>query len=234
MRLYTNSFVLAFTLLTVITYGQSKQKKNERDTTKQWEIGLDLLWLIDKNQIPATSIFARYNYLNKNGKYNAWRLRVGIDNNRYDSSQVSNLEPREINTFSLLLRPGLEFQRNISKNARFYYGFDTHLYTYRQKFHYVTSIAPDPSVWEGELRTFEFGFIPFIGLKYYPAKWCALSLESSLNIIYRIKRDKDQTGTVAFPGTGKGERNVDDFNINISPIAVLNFSFIINKKQHEK
>ena len=195
---------------------------------------MDLLWLIDKNQIPATSIFARYNYLNKNGKYNAWRLRVGIDNNRYDSSQVSNLEPRESNTFSLLLRPGLEFQKNISKGAIFYYGVDAHFFMYRQEFHYVVSITPDPNVWEGKLKTFEFGLIPFVGLKYRPFNWCAISVESSLNAIYRIKRDKDYTGTVAYPRTARGEANVDDFRIKMSPITVVNFSFIINKKQNEK
>lgn len=228
-------FILAFLILsTLSTYGQSK-KKNESDSTKQWEIGLDLLWLINKNQVPATSIFTRYNYLNKKNKLSAWRLRVGIDNNNYDSSQVDNLEPRDINTFSLLLRPGVEFQKSISKRSLFYYGLDVHFYVFRQKFYNVVSSTPDPNISEGKFKTFEFGLIPFVGFKYYPTKWFALSIESTLSATYRIKRDKGQTGTVAFPGSGgKSEKNVDDFNIKISPITVVNFSYIINKKLNEK
>ncbi|QSE98252.1 hypothetical protein [Fulvivirga lutea] len=230
-----NKLILLLLILpTIAAHGQSEKNVADIDSTKSWEVGTDLLWLIDKNTLPATSLFARYNYLSKKGSSKAIRLRIGIENNMYDSSQVLNSLPRTEDSFSLLLRPGLEFKRILSPQSIFFYGMDAHFLLYSQDFRFVTSIAPDPSLYEGTDKTTELGLIPFIGVKYQPVVWLAVSLESSLNAVYRIRRYTDQTGTVTSPGQGRGEINVDDFKINIDPITVLNLSIIINRKPNEK
>lgn len=228
MRLYTSSFILAFILLTSITYGQTKNKKNETDTTKHWEVGLDLLWLIDKNQVPSTSLFGRYNFVDKGNSYKAWRFRIGMDNNYYDSSRINGMMPHDIKVNSILLRPGFEWQKRPNLKYTFFYGGDLNLFYRQEKFKNIIATVPEPLQYDGTFKTWELGLVGFIGFKYSPIKWLSISTESTLNIMYRIRRDKSQTGPPAFPGaSGESGLSVDDFHINVFPISVINLCFKI-------
>src|SRR5690606_34787895 len=92
--------LLAFLFIPFL-YNAQAQKKNKpilipiqqkEDTLVRytWEIGTDLLWLIDKNVLPATNIFIRKNLVTKNDRLTALRLRFGLDLNKMDSSQIWN------------------------------------------------------------------------------------------------------------------------------------------------
>jgi hypothetical protein len=59
----TRKIVALLIFLMAVGYGQVRKTNKEKDTTRQWELGLDLLWVIDKNQVSATSLFARYNFV---------------------------------------------------------------------------------------------------------------------------------------------------------------------------
>jgi len=75
MRKFLISIIL---LQTVIVKAQTASEIHNKDTINTWEIGTDLLWLIDKNQVPATSLL-----INKISK--AWRLRLGVNTSRMDN-----------------------------------------------------------------------------------------------------------------------------------------------------
>lgn len=227
-RLYISSLILTFSLLTFSTYGQTEKKKSERDTTRQWEFGLDLLWLIDKNQVPPTSIFARYNFIDIHNRHKAWRLRIGVNNNYYDSAQTNGTLPHDININSVLIRPGFEWQMKPSLKYTFFYGGDLNLFYRQEKFKNIITIVPEPLQYDGTFKTWELGLVGFIGFKYSPNKWLSVSAESSLNIMYRIRRDESQTGPPAFPGaSGKSNLSVDDLKINMFAISVINLCFKI-------
>jgi hypothetical protein len=225
------SFILAFFFLSTVTvYGQTRKKQNERDTTKQWEIGLDLLWLIDKNQVPSTSLFARYNFINKNKQNRAWRFRLGVDNSTYDSAQINDPRDNEIDIISPYIRVGYEWQKEISDKTSFFYGVD--ISTLYSQYKSKIVLYPGPNLYQVTDKTWEFGVIPFLGFKYRPAKWLAVSTESSLNFIYRIRREKDKVTDINFPNSsgGQGKIDINEFRVQLIPITVINLSFYLTTK----
>ncbi len=211
------------------TYGQAK-KKNERDTTKQWEIGLDLLWLINKNQVPSTSLFTRYNFVNKENQKRAWRFRLGVDNSAYDSAQITETRDNEIDIIAPYIRMGYEWQKDVSERVSFFYGVDVSgLYSqYKAKIIYYVPIR----LLQETDKTWEFGIIPFIGFKYKPVNWLSISTESSFNFIYRVRRQKSKFTDLDFPNDpgSNGKIDINELKMSFLPITVINLSFYLNKK----
>ena len=225
-RVYKNSLVIALVLLSIIAFGQANEKKSQSDSTNQWEIGLDLLWLIDKNQVPAKSIFIRRNFVDAAGKHKAWRLRIGVDNSYYDSTQTDGILPHDIDVNSILIRPGFEWQKKLSSKYTFFYGSDVHLFYWQEKFKKIYTIVPEPMLFTGTYKTWEVGLVGFLGFKYFPNKWFSISSESSLNLIYRLRRDESNTGSAAYPASsGHSNLSVDELKINVFPISVINLCF---------
>jgi len=216
-------------LLTISTYGQTKKKKNEGDTTRQWEIGLDLLWLVNKNLVPSTSLFARYNFVNKYNQKRAWRFRLGVNNKTYDSAQINDPRNNEINIMAPYVRLGYEWQKDINEKASYFYGTDIVSYYSHKKT--IQVLYPGSNLLQATDETWGFGVSPFIGFKYRPISWLALSAESSLNFMYRIRRERDKVTDINFPNSSglQGKIDVNDFNILFSPITVINLSFYFNK-----
>jgi hypothetical protein len=211
-----------------VVFGQAKN--NKKDSLNSWEVGLDLLWLIEKNQVPATSLFARYNFASSKNEKRAWRFRLGIDNSTYDSAQINDPRDNEIDSISPYVRVGYEWQKAISERATYFYGVDVSTLYSQYKSKIV--IYPGPNLLQVTDKTWEFGVIPFIGFKYRPIKWVAISAESSLNVAYRIRREKDKVTDIDFPNSsgGQGKIDVNDFSIQFLPITVINLSFYLTKK----
>lgn len=86
---------------------------------KKWEIGLDLLTLINKNQLPAPSIFVRHSSNNNS----ALRLRFG-------GNLPINGQPAPIENI-YFIRPGYERIQSFSKKASLHYGVDFFYEKYR-------------------------------------------------------------------------------------------------------
>ena len=105
------NYVLALVALLYCTHTQAQTKKSSdtlADTTRlKWEIATDLLWLIDKNQIPASNIFVRKHITRENGKLGAQRLRVGVsfddnDGQFDDSDNYFGMFEKQYFSFSCL------------------------------------------------------------------------------------------------------------------------------------
>jgi len=220
---------LILLLLSLLNFDLTAQVKD--DTIKSWEVGADLLWLIDKNQVP-TSVFVRSNYVTKKNKLRAWRLRLGMDLSINDSSQITNPQDNERDLFTPFVRVGYEWQYKVADKATFFYGADASLLYSKEKVIEVRTIVPPPGLLDQEInKTIEFGLIGFIGAKYQATGWLALSIESSLNIIYRIRRDEFKTTSIDFPNAqgSFGFIHVNELVINFLPITVINISFNINR-----
>ncbi len=230
MKKNTNKIILALAILsTFTTYGQTKKKQNERDTTKQWEIGLDLLWLIDKNHVPPTTLFVRYNFVNDKNEKRAWRFRLGVDYSTYDSAQLPNPRDNEIDIVAPYMRLGYEWQKEINQKSSYFFGVDFSAFYSQYKAKIV--IYPGPNLLQATDKTWEFGAIPFIGFKYRPTKWLAISTEISLNFIYRIRREEDKVTDINFPNDPGGQSKIDvnDFTTGFQPISVINLCFYLTK-----
>ena len=91
---------------------------------KSWEVGTDLLWLINKNQLPPSNIFVRRNLETQKGTRHGWRLRVGADVSIRDSVNVTDPIDNELNETYLLLQIGHEWQYSVSEKALLYFGAD--------------------------------------------------------------------------------------------------------------
>jgi len=231
MLIEKSKLLLIFSLLWTFTAsGQVKKTSSEKDTTKQWEIGTDLLWLIDKNQVPPTSLFVRYNFVNIKNQKRAWRFRLGVDNSIYDSAQIVDTRDNEIDIISPYVRVGYEWQREINKKVSYFYGFDASI-LYSQYKAKIVYYAPIRLLQETD-RTWEFGAIPFIGFKYRPVNWLAVSTESSFNLIYRVRRQKSKFTDINFPNDpgSNGKIDVNELRTFFRPLTVINLSFYLNKK----
>jgi hypothetical protein len=226
----TRKIVALLILLMTVGYGQVRKTEKEKDTTRQWELGLDLLWLIDKNQVPATSLFARYNFVNKKSQQRALRFRVGVDNITYDSAQIDVPMNDKIDIFSPYLRIGYEWQREINQKASYFFGVDLSG-KYSQYKANIVYYGPIRLLQETD-KKWEFGIIPFIGFKYNPVSWLALSSESSISIIYRVRRQKYKFTDIDFPNDpgSNGKIDVNELKVSFLPLTVINLCFYLNKK----
>ena len=233
MRKFLISIIL---LQAVIVKAQTASEIHNKDTINTWEIGTDLLWLIDKNQVPATSLFVRYNFTNKKNKQMAWRLRLGVNTSRKDSSQIADPQDNEKYIFAPYLRSGIEWQNKTSAKSLVFYGVDASLSYSQEKIKTIVTTIPPPGVLSQEInKTLEAGLIGFIGFKYEPTAWFALSIESSLNIFYTIRRDEFKTTSIDFPDDEgfHGFIHTNEINIKFTPITIINLSFYLNRTNYE-
>jgi hypothetical protein len=217
-------------LLPMLVTGQSVKKDNVKDTSSQLELGVDLLWLINKNQIPAATVFGRFNYVRNQHSKRAWRFRLGVDNRTYDSAQINDPRNNEMDIIAPYLRVGYEFQKDINKKASYFYGIDVSAFYSVYKAKMV--IYPGPNLVQITDKTFETGLMPFLGFKYKPTEWLAISMESSVGFMYRIRREKDKVTDIDFPNSSgcRGKIDLNEFKIKFLPITVINMSFYLNRK----
>lgn len=223
---------LAFIISFAITTRGQENKKKLKDSTRHWEVGLDLLWLINKNQVPATSIFFRYNFQDKQQRHKAWRVRLGFDTNNLDSVQIAGKDIK-IDKISPYLRSGFEWQKVISSHFGYFYGTDISVnYTYTKDSR-LYNIFPsnDRVLSESKDKSWLFGAHGFFGIMYRPIKWFSISSETSINFIYQIREFRltsvdPANPQIAYSGTSGFDSN--SVRTSINPISVLNICFTLN------
>jgi hypothetical protein len=150
----------------LLLYAPTAQAQDKHDslTRYKWEIGTDLLWLIDKNTLPPTSIFVR-----RHTEKGAWRLRVGYNYQNNERRLFDTLDLYQTEQHEVLFRMGYEQKRN-QKKFQLFYGTDIHLgYVYqKQDDYYDTDTNPGiDSRTFGNRKTLGIGLVTFIGLKYH-------------------------------------------------------------------
>lgn len=181
-----------------------------------WEIGTDLLWLIDKNILPATNIFIRKNLVTKNDRLTALRLRFGLDLNKMDSSQIWNNNPVERFHISPFMRIGHEWQAQVDR-FQLFYGVDLHLlYSYNfERFEHTNRGTGGT----GRINLFQVGPVGFIGIKYFLNSYLSLSMEGGYQALYESFVLKGRSTST------RNETHRTELSMNLIPIHFINFSY---------
>lgn len=147
----------------------------------KWEVGTDLLWLIDKNTLPKYALLVRRQI----GQHGAVRLRGGyLKNSNY-------LAFREFNSNTAsLIRIGYEYQKPLStlkgSTKSMLYGGVDYFWRYENNRYGIYDVqTPAPTVGTGlgtNDITHERGGAAFIGFKYFVTTYLSFSVESSFQI----------------------------------------------------
>ena len=214
--------LLLFCLL-IVALIASAQQRPVTDLTSQpkWEVGTDLLGLIDKNTLPKYSLLIR----RQMGQHGAIRLRGGYQKDpTYLSWRQAN------NNTSSLIRIGYEYQKPLSSLAGstkslIYGGID--VFSRYEKDYVEDYVTPYPAPYVGTgtailSTTREKGGAIFIGFKYFLTHYLSLSVESSFQIS-QVRYSQRETAFL------RQYDYVIDFlprsDIQFLPINTVNLSF---------
>lgn len=216
-----NSSWLIIVILSLFSYSATLAQQNPITNLvdqPKWEIGTDLLWLIDKNTLPKYSLLVR----RKIGQHGAIRLRGG-----YTKKSVQPHFPNENedNQYSLI-RIGYEYQKNLSlKNGSVkslvYGGLDLFSRYQFDSFQLENTITNPGQVLVVRVNetTNDKGGAAFIGFKYFLTTYISLSAESSF-----------QLSSLQFSsrGSAPGFNSGIDYTVGtyqFLPLNTINFSF---------
>lgn len=203
--------------------GQDETHLKPKD--KNWEVGMDLLWLIEKGSIPPGSLFLRKNYIGKNGIGRALRLRLGIDANKINSTPDASPGDTDTRRIGPYLSIGTEWQKSMGERSIFFYGVDLGIQYSHLKTELQYSQNPSP-LREIVENTWQTDAISLIGFKYKVTDWLAFSVESTFNISYSRKNQKSISLTADSTTPEKSTSFRNTFGTNLNPITVVNFHYI--------
>jgi hypothetical protein len=193
---------------------------------KTWDAGTDLLWLINKNTLPATSVFVRYNVSHKYSLPGAIRLRVGIDLSLKDSITIYPPPKDNINHFAPFVRLGYEWQHRKGR-YEFYYGADMQVSYSSLRLKQIVYGTQNYS-YDGKFKRLEIGPVGFAGMKFFLSEHISFSAEASFNLIYRCRRDYSES--YPYPGNPgdlptTSKMNINELNVRFYPISVININY---------
>ena len=223
-RTLNSILILAITLLLpILLFGQSKKGQNKKDTTRHWEIGTDLLWLINKNSVPP-SLFGEYYFKQQEGKLQrGLRFRLGIKYSNEDSVKTDGLYPSNRTVFNPELRLGFVWIKSISRNFRTLYASEAWInYGYTK-----TKSTTINNNYLERFRIVKFGPCFSVGFKYYLDPKISISLESSLTFNTRIFDHKGKAFDSVNPDIiyGTAHENTTSFFLELEPIQVINITY---------
>ncbi len=233
MRYY---FLLLASILFTVTAIDCKAQNAKVDTSfhPHWEIGVDLLPLIDKENAPKNSLFARRNYFHQNGKGRAWRMRAGAEVEVRDFSDVAHWTPSTFRTYAPYLSIGHEWQR-VSNKFRWFFGIDGGVsYSRRNDFYLSTFVLTDSLREKIVVNEWRFAINGVLGFQVKISNNLSLGSEASLIASYRSYHFKNDSYYRGILATGNKSEDFDDvFNLKLNPIYVINLIYSIKSKRHE-
>ena len=232
MRYYC--LLLATCILFTMSALECTAQRAKVDTSfhPHWEIGVDLLPLIDKENAPANSLFARRNYYQKNGLGRAWRFRAGVEVEVRDFTDVAHWTPSTYRTYAPYLSFGHEWQ-HISKGFRWFAGVEGSGRYTKKDFFYLASVA-DSLREKIMIREWEIGATGLLGfqVRLSPNIW--LSAEAALSANFWHYHFKDDAYYRDVLSTGILSEDFDDiFKLQIHPLYVINLIYSIKSTRHE-
>lgn len=205
---------------------EAQEIKKDSITRYKWEVGTDLLWLIDKNSAPRNSVFIRRNFTTKNGKLRAWRLRVSgklyLDKSDDGATAFDSLE---IQDYAMFIRTGYEWQKQYGK-FQLNYGIDAHFSWEKTKAEGARQVEingmPVTVLTSYYSQTWQSGLVPFVGAKYFITPRWGLSAEANITAYYQ------HYNWLSRSGGGFGRKDLKSFNLSFNPFYVLQLSYFFN------
>jgi hypothetical protein len=218
---YTKFYLWALLALTLCLPARAQDETPEPEEKRHWEVGIDLLPLINKETLPAASVFGCYHFTTPAGREMALRLRVGGINRTVDTTYSGPSIYFERQTTGFFLRPGWEIQKEFPKNLFAFIGVDASLgFTYRRDEGQIVQFI-DPVYFNYEDRQWEYGLHGIAGMGFRVTEQITLSVESSLN--FTLLRNQFNG---VFAG-GVSDRRFSISNLSFAPITVANLSILI-------
>ncbi|MBK7939348.1 MAG: hypothetical protein IPJ82_20695 [Lewinellaceae bacterium] len=198
-----------------------------------WELGVDVLSLFDKNNVPAATIFARYNYRQRLAKGRAWRFRVGVDSEMRDYSDVTRFFTDTWRGYGPYLSIGHEWQFQFrSESYQWFVGGDiSGQYSSLHSFT-LLSIA-DSTVVDTRLRDITTRVSAIAGFKYSMTKHLSVSIESAFNLTYKYMHFDQPESVFGQPPFGISYGTDKKFITDIQPFWTINLTYQFNIR-HEK
>lgn len=228
--IYTFNIVYALPRKSKRTNGQPPMSAVAKPLDNNWEIGLDVLALFNKNDLPTTSLFARYNYAQTTQTGKAWRARFGFTaetGTRELPLIWSGKETRDAHGPYLSL--GHEWQRKAGR-FRCFWGGDVSLGYYRLRYKilgYPYILGTQGEVAQG--KEIELGAYILMGGQYALNAHLSLSIESTIRGDYYWSHYtydlRDLTGP---PNDINGDDRERSFYYKISPFQTINLIFSLN------
>lgn len=197
-----------------------------------WEIGVDLLPLIDKENAPANSLFARCNYYQKGGKGRAWRLRAGVETEIRDFIDIVHWEPSTFRTYAPYVSFGHEWQ-HVSKGFRWFAAVDGSGSYNKGDFFYLANIT-DSLQEKVIIKDWTLGATGILGfqVRLFPNIW--LSSEAAVAASYwhhHYKNDSYYSGVFSPGNLSEGTDKI--FRFQVHPLYVIHLIYSLKKPHHE-
>lgn len=208
---------VSFTLLStfmLISYSQTLYSQDIEIDFDRWEIGVDLLPLINKNVVPISFFIKKLNLKQKKFAYirQGYRLRIGAEITNSNTSPLYDVKSTEV-----LIRPGFEWDKKI-KSTEIFYGIDI---VSRYQRSLTEGILDGLNQAKLESSSLYLGVSPIIGVNYKIVKNIKASVESSIDILYRQNKQAFfQADTNTENEKSKG------FYLKTNPIFTVNMVFV--------
>ncbi len=234
-----NSWLFCIIISCIFSYSLFSQNIVNQEKNFQfndgpyWETAIDMLWLINKNQLSATSIFFRRHNGKQGTNSGALRFRVGLDADDRDSLLgARRASGRYDQMLGVFIRVGYEQQIN-KRRTQVFYGADVHFaYQYNRYTEKGYITVPFQKT-----RNTSVGLVGVGGVKYHISPYFAISLESTLSFIAGFGYEQNdvvrpETPDPNLPAIRDLRRvNSNDFTINLIPLTVVNACFNFKRRK---
>ena len=214
-----------FRLAPLMGQAQATTDTLPRPQTARWELGIDLLPLIDKNALPKATLFFRRNYAIQNHKCRAWRLRVGLDSEIRDAYAFDGLLTGEYTTYAPYLSIGHEWKQRFKRYSWYWATDVSGQYLYSNQYYLVSG---DDFYYDVKVRNFDIAFNGIVGCQAHLFRNLSLGLESA----FVVKYSEQHIDFISNDRTTFGGDDTSKFNTSIQPFVALNIIYALQK--HKK
>ncbi len=222
---YTKFFLWALLALAQCLPARGQDETPEPEEKRHWEVGIDLLPLINKETLPAASVFGRYHFTTPAGREMALRLRVGGNSSATDSSGLlfDGKFNEQMSTI-WFLRAGVEWRKSISKRFLVYIGGDLGYHYSSEKVEGLRffPFSTDPLPFYTEVTASDLQGHLITGFVFFIHKNVSLSFEPTFSLAFNTGARKSE-----FAGSETTTTNFSTFNLLVNPLQVLNLSIHI-------
>lgn len=222
-------FLLAFSLQAQ----SNKMTKRDSFPNAKWEIGLDVLSLFEKNNVPAASIFFRRNYAQSAFRGKAWRFQVGMDTEVRNYTDQTRFFDDTWRIYGPYVGVGHEWQFH-QKRFTWSFGVDmTTAYLVSDKYQLVS--LTDSTVVDSHMESLRIGMNGLLGAQWTITRNLKVSLESSLHLQYQSFYLDEPDGIYNLPQETWGQTMVTDkkFTTTFQPFWAVRIIYQI-QSSHEK
>jgi hypothetical protein len=233
-----SGWTITVLLILALTQETLAQKNSMADTLPPrpyWEIATDLLWLIDKQTVPQSSIFIRRNRPEADGGNTALRLRVGLEATHEKRLVINTDIPSDsFFVYQPYLSIGYQKGRSFGRWG-YFYGLDLVGSGYQKRQELLVVNGSGYELFKRNVWQYNVGGDLFCGFNWRLSKGLSISLENHIGYAFSRYRFKDENGPVGGPPYGFADDRVKRHSLIIKPIHVVNLSYsFIKKNSHEK